>query len=72
MNPKFYEDVDAHEFRFYNNIRATNDQKSFDGSIKVEHNFESMKQECITVLCRIVIVQHSSKSVCIYYCADAE
>lgn len=43
VNPKFYEDVDAHEFRFYNNIRATNDQTSFDGSIKVEHNFESMK-----------------------------
>jgi iron complex outermembrane receptor protein len=43
VNPKFYEDVDAHEFRFYNNIRATNDQKSFDASIKVEHNFESMK-----------------------------
>lgn len=43
VNPKFYEDVDAHEFRFYNNIRATNDQTSFDGSIEVEHNFESMK-----------------------------
>ncbi|MCZ8171892.1 MAG: TonB-dependent receptor plug domain-containing protein, partial [Brevundimonas sp.] len=43
VNAKFYEDVDAHEFRFYNNIRATNDQKSFDASIKVEHNFESMK-----------------------------
>ncbi|NBW76208.1 MAG: TonB-dependent receptor [Sphingomonadaceae bacterium] len=43
VNPKFYEDVNAHEFRFYNNIRATNDQTSFDGSIKVEHNFENMK-----------------------------
>ncbi len=43
VNPKFYEDVDAHEFRFYNNIRATNDQTSFDGSIKVEHSFENMK-----------------------------
>jgi len=43
VNPKFYEDVNAHEFRFYNNIRATNDQSSFDGSIKVEHNFDSMK-----------------------------
>lgn len=43
VNPKFYEDVDAHEFRFYNNIRATNDQSSFDSSIKVEHNFENMK-----------------------------
>jgi len=43
VNPKFYEDVDDHEFRFYNNIRATNDQTSFDGSIKVEHSFENMK-----------------------------
>ncbi|MEY4670213.1 MAG: hypothetical protein RLZZ415_92 [Pseudomonadota bacterium] len=43
VNPKFYEDVNTHDFRFYNNIRATNDQSSFDASIKVEHNFETMK-----------------------------
>jgi iron complex outermembrane receptor protein len=43
VNPKFYEDVDDHEFRFYNNIRASNDQTSFDASIKVEHSFENMK-----------------------------
>jgi iron complex outermembrane recepter protein len=43
VNPKFYEDVDAHEFRFYSNVRPTNDQKSFDASIKVDHDFGGMK-----------------------------
>ena len=35
-NPAFYEDVNKHEFRFYPNIRATNDQNSFDASIKLD------------------------------------
>jgi iron complex outermembrane receptor protein len=39
----FYEDVDDHKFNFYNNIRATNDQKSFDASIKLDHQFDGMK-----------------------------
>lgn len=43
VNPAFYEDVDDHPFNFYNNIRATNDQKSFDTSIKFDHQFEGMK-----------------------------
>lgn len=43
VNPAFYEDVDDHPFNFYNNIRATNDQKSFDASIKLDHQFEGMK-----------------------------
>ncbi|MDF8334660.1 TonB-dependent receptor [Novosphingobium cyanobacteriorum] len=36
VNPAFYEDVNKHQFHFYNNIRATNDQKSFDASIKLD------------------------------------
>ncbi len=36
LNPAFYENVNDHQFRFYNNIRATNDQTSFDASIKLD------------------------------------
>ena len=43
VNPAFYEDVNAHQFRFYNNIRPTNDQTSFDVSAKLDHNFGGMK-----------------------------
>ena len=43
VNPAFYEDVNKHPFRYYSNIRPTNDQKSFDTSIKVEHDFGSTK-----------------------------
>ncbi|RDV06113.1 TonB-dependent receptor [Sphingorhabdus pulchriflava] len=39
----FNEDVDDHPFRYYSNIRPTNDQKSFDASIKLEHDFGSTK-----------------------------
>ncbi len=42
-NPAFNEDVNAHNFRYYSNIRPTNDQKSFDVSAKVEHDFGSTK-----------------------------
>ena len=43
VNPAFYEDIDDHKFRYYSNIRPTNDQDSFDASIKLEHGFEAMK-----------------------------
>ncbi len=39
----FNEDVDDHPFRYYGNIRPTNDQKSFDASIKLEHDFGATK-----------------------------
>jgi iron complex outermembrane receptor protein len=39
----FFEDVDDHSFRYYSNIRPTNDQKSFDLSAKIEHDFGSTK-----------------------------
>ncbi|NKJ44053.1 TonB-dependent receptor [Novosphingobium sp. SG720] len=33
----FYENVNSHPFNFYSNIRPTNDQTSFDMSIKLDH-----------------------------------
>ena len=39
----FNEDVDDHIFRYYSNIRPTNDQKSFDASIKLDHDFGATK-----------------------------
>jgi len=42
-NPAFNEDVDDHPFRYYGNIRPTNDQQSFDMSAKVEHDFGDIK-----------------------------
>ena len=41
VNPAFNEDVNDHPFRYYGNIRPTNDQQSFDVSAKIEHEFGS-------------------------------
>lgn len=35
----FYEDVNAHPFRYYSNIRPTNDQTTFEASLKADHDF---------------------------------
>jgi iron complex outermembrane receptor protein len=43
VNPAFYENVNDHPFRYYSNIRPTNDQQSFDVSAKIEHDFGSTK-----------------------------
>ena len=43
VNPAFNENVNNHQFRYYGNIRPTNDQKSFDASAKLEHDFGSTK-----------------------------
>lgn len=43
VNKAFYEDVNSHPFNFYNNIRPTNDQTSFDVSLKLEHDLGKMK-----------------------------
>lgn len=37
VNPAFNEDVNTHPFHFYNNIKPTNDQYSFDTSIRIDH-----------------------------------
>ncbi len=39
VNPAFNEDVNEHPFRYYGNIRPTNEQDSFDISAKIEHDF---------------------------------
>ncbi len=43
VNPAFYENVNSHPFRYYSNIRPSNDQKSVDASAKMEHDFGGMK-----------------------------
>jgi iron complex outermembrane receptor protein len=43
VNPAFYENVNDHPFRYYSNIRPTNDQDSFDTSVKLEHSFDKVK-----------------------------
>jgi iron complex outermembrane recepter protein len=43
VNPAFNEDVNKHPFRYYSNTRPTNDQNSFDASIKIDHDFGSTK-----------------------------
>ncbi len=40
-NPAFFEDVNAHPFNYYSNIRPTNDQTTFEASVKLTHEFES-------------------------------
>lgn len=39
VNPAFYEDVNSHPFRYYSNIRPTNDQTTFEASVKLDHDF---------------------------------
>lgn len=36
VNPTFYEDVNRHPFHFYSNIKPTNDQYSFDTSLRLD------------------------------------
>jgi len=42
VNPAFNENVNDHPFRYYGNIRPTNEQDSFDVSAKIEHDFGDM------------------------------
>ncbi|MGQ0590899.1 MAG: TonB-dependent receptor [Sphingosinicella sp.] len=35
----FYEDVNDHPFRYYSNIRPTNDQTTFEASLRIDHDF---------------------------------
>ena len=37
----FDENVNTHPFRYYSNIRPTNDQSTIEGSIKIDHDFGS-------------------------------
>ncbi len=41
VNRDFYEKVDNHPFDYYSNIRPTNDQSTFEASMKLDHDFGS-------------------------------
>ena len=43
VNPAFYEDVNAHRFNYYSNIRPTNDQRTIEASAKFDHDFGGVK-----------------------------
>jgi iron complex outermembrane recepter protein len=43
VNPAFYEDVNAHPFNYYSNIRPSNDQRTIEASAKIEHDFGALK-----------------------------
>lgn len=42
-NPAFNENVNAHPFDYYSNIRPTNDQRTVEASVKLDHDFGSTK-----------------------------
>jgi len=39
FNPAFNEKVDEHPFDYYGNIRPTNEQSTFEASLKLDHDF---------------------------------
>ncbi len=43
VNPAFYENVNDHNFRYYSNIRPTNDQRTVEFSAKLDHDFDGVK-----------------------------
>ncbi len=43
VNRAFYEDVNAHPFGYYSNIRPTNDQRTIEASAKIEHDFGGVR-----------------------------
>ncbi|MEN9931531.1 MAG: hypothetical protein RIS17_104 [Pseudomonadota bacterium] len=43
VNPAFYENVNTHPFRYYSNIRPTNDQETWETSARIEHDFGAGK-----------------------------
>ncbi len=42
VDPAFFENVNDHRFGFYSNIRPTNDQKTFETSVKLTHDFDAV------------------------------
>ncbi len=43
VNPAFYENVNDRQFRYYSNIRPTNEQSTWEASARIEHVFEKGK-----------------------------
>lgn len=42
VDPAFFEDVNEHGFAYYSNIRPTNDQTTFETSVKLTHEFDAV------------------------------
>jgi len=42
VDPAFFEDVNEHPFDFYGNVRPINEQQTFEASVLVSHDFESV------------------------------
>ena len=42
VDPAFFEDVNDHPFNYYSNIRPTNDQTTFETSVKLTHEFDAV------------------------------
>ena len=42
VDPAFFEDVNDHPFSYYSNIRPTNDQTTFETSVKLTHEFDAV------------------------------
>ncbi len=51
--PAFNENVNEHQFRYYSNIRPTNDQKTIEASAKLDHDFGTMKLSAWTLYSNI-------------------
>ena len=43
VNPAFYENVNDRQFRYYGNIRPTNEQTTWEASARLEHDFGTGK-----------------------------
>jgi iron complex outermembrane receptor protein len=43
VNPAFYENVNERQFRYYSNIRPTNEQTTWETSARLEHDFGAGK-----------------------------
>lgn len=42
VNPAFFEDVNKHPFNYYGNIVPTNDQRTSEVSVKIDHDFSTV------------------------------
>ncbi|QXQ08421.1 TonB-dependent receptor [Sphingosinicellaceae bacterium] len=53
VNPAFNEDVNDHKFNYYSNIKPTNNQRTIEGSVKLDHDFGPVKLTAYTLYSNI-------------------
>lgn len=53
QNSDFYANVNGHQFRYYDNIVPTNNQKTIEGSIKIDHDFDAVTLSTWVGLCAL-------------------